>query len=151
METRRPGFSLVTLVVFIILLGVHGVVVLIFVIKVVVGVVGQVAQADGDHGGNVGVNFFRTPETTAPTLNNHILLKQHFRPFPVVPPDEGLEGLDAVLSQLVVVNVTELHHQRNDLLQILSCRHRHCESDPERTDVKHVSRMSHRSGVPPVC
>lgn len=68
-ETRRPDFSLITLVVFIILLGVHSVVVLIFVIKVVVGVVGQVAQADGDHGGNVGVNFFRTPETTAPTLN----------------------------------------------------------------------------------
>lgn len=37
-----------------------------------------------------------------------------------VPPDEGLEGLDAVLPQLVIVHVTELHHQRDDLLQVLT-------------------------------
>lgn len=38
----------------------------------------------------------------------------------VLPPNEGLEGLDAVLSELVIINVTKLHHQRNDLLQVLS-------------------------------
>lgn len=38
----------------------------------------------------------------------------------VLPPNEGLEGLDTVLSELVIINVTKLHHQRNDLLQVLS-------------------------------
>lgn len=98
---------------------IHGVVVLIFIIKVVVGVVGQVAQTDGDDGGDVGVDFFRTPCEQTQTVEQG-LCRTGAVLVPVVPPDEGLEGLDAVLPQLVVVNVAELHHQRDDLLQILT-------------------------------
>lgn len=38
----------------------------------------------------------------------------------VLPPNEGLKGLNAVLSELVIIYVTKLHYQRDDLFQILS-------------------------------
>lgn len=144
------------MVVFVVLLGVHGVVVLVFIVKVVVGVVGQVAQADGDDGGNVGVNFFRTPLTTTQTLNKNkhrcdstlvVLLC-------VLPPDEGLKGLDAVLSELVIVNVTKLHDQRNDLLQILSYRHTECfefKLNPDDTTIKRCENACFADVSPILC
>lgn len=106
------------MVVFVILLSVHCVVVLVFIVKVVVGVVGQVAKADGDDRGNVGVNLFWTPEIRSKELINEDSSGGEQR-YCVLPPDEGLERLDAVLSELVIVNVTELDYQRNDFLQIL--------------------------------
>lgn len=60
----------------------------------------------------------------------------------VLPPDEGLKGLDAVLSELVIVDVTELHHQRDDLLQILSCgrtQRSHFASDRRRQKRRFLS------------
>ena len=135
---RCHSFAPSTLIIFIILLGVHGVVIFVFVVKVVVGVVGQVAQADGDDRGNMGVNFFRAPLTTNEELNRKKQpgTEDGERWWNVLPPDEGLEGLDAVFSELIVVNVTELHHQRNDLLQILSW-------GSTRTDREQVSNSSY--------
>lgn len=111
--------TFVTLVVFIVLLSVHGVVVLVFVVKVVVGVVGQVAEADGDDGWNVRINFFGTPAETRIKPTEEEEEEELPPPRFALPPDEGLEGLDAILSQLVVVYIAELHHQRDDLLQVL--------------------------------
>lgn len=111
------------MVVFIVLLSVHGVVVLVFIVKVVVGVVGQVAQADRDDRGNVGVNFFRTPVTTNKNetrTSTSIVPSTLAVLLCVLPPNKGLKGLDAILSELIIINVTKLHYQWNDLLQILS-------------------------------
>lgn len=134
------------MVVLVVLFGVHGIVVLVLVVKVVVGVVGQVAKADGDDGGDMGVNFFGTPVTTNSNVRRRIIppSRHHRAVQRASPPDERLESLDAVLPQLIVVHVTELDHQGDDLLQVLSCKQTGQQSDTHKTTTSRVSAAASR-------